>query len=186
MEDNEELIKIKLTQGQFAIIDKEDYNKISEYKWFAVKSRNSFYAASHGKKRETIKMHRVILGLTERKQVCDHIDHNGLNNSKSNLRVCTDSENAKNTTSRKGASSKYLGVSDSPTRKRKLKSGGYSINERNRKWLVQIQCDKKKSYVGRFATEIEAAIAYNKVAIEKFGSFANINNVCLQQKNEKN
>jgi hypothetical protein len=177
MDDNEELMQIPLTQGKFAIIDKDDYDKICDYKWFAVKSRNSYYAASHGKNRETIKMHRVILGLNDKKQICDHIDHNGLNNSKFNLRVCTDSENAKNTTSRNGASSKYLGVSYSPIRKRKLKSGGYSFNEHNRKWLTQIQCDKKKSYVGRFATEIEAAIAYNKVAIEKFGSFANVNKI---------
>jgi|LakMenE01Jun11ns_1017448.scaffolds.fasta_scaffold9218745_1 hypothetical protein len=177
MEDNE-LIKIPLTQGKFAIVDKEDYSKIMNYKWFAVKSRNNFYAATHGEKRETIKMHRLILGLSEKNKICDHIDHNGLNNSKSNLRVCDNSQNIKNTTSRIGSTSSYLGVSFRPVRKRKLKDGGYSVVNVKNKWVSQIQCNKKKYFIGRFETEKEAAVAYNNEALKKFGEFANLNKIC--------
>lgn len=175
MEDSEEIIKIKLTQGFYAVIDKEDLDKVSKFNWFAVKSRRAIYAATHGENRETIKMHRVIMGLTESKLICDHIDHDGLNNRKQNLRVCTNSENVKNTTSRKNTSSKYLGVCYRPVRKRKLKNGDYSINEYTKKWVSQIQCNGKKFFIGRFLEEEQAAIAYNKIAFEKFGEFANLN-----------
>ena len=178
MEDNEVIIKIPLTQGKFAIIDKEDYDKVMEYKWFAVRDKNNFYAATHGKNRETIKMHRLILGLNDRNNICDHKDHNGLNNTKSNLRVCTFNENIKNTSSRINSTSVYLGVCYKPTRKRRLKNGNYSITNIKNKWVSQIQCNKKKYFIGRFETEKEAAIAYNNEAIKKFGEFANLNNIC--------
>lgn len=175
MEDNEDLIKIQLTQGMVAIIDKEDYGKVCSYKWFAVRSRGNYYAAAHGVNRETIKMHRVIMGVVNSKIICDHKDHNGLNNRKENIRICSNSENVKNTTSRKNTTSKYLGVCYKPTRKRKLKSGHYSISEYTKKWVAQIQCNGKKFFIGRFLEEKQAALAYNKAATEKFNDFANLN-----------
>lgn len=178
MDDNEEIIKVELTQGMFALVNKSDYDKICGYKWFAVKSRNNYYAAAHGPKRETIKMHRLIMGLNDSNVICDHIDHNGLNNTRLNLRTCNSSQNIKNTTSRKGSTSNYLGVCYKPTRKRRLKSGNYSVCEMKKKWSAQIQCDKNKYFIGRFETEKDAAIAYNREAIKKFGEFANLNKIC--------
>ena len=105
---------IELTKGQVALVDDEDYENLSKFNWRCRKcTDNLFYASLYlykDGKSVTIGMHRFIMNVSDRKLVVDHIDHNGLNNQKSNLRVCTVSENAKNSRSRRGSSSIYLGV----------------------------------------------------------------------------
>lgn len=91
----------------------------------------------------------------------DHIDHNGLNNQKSNLRNCTHRQNAMNNSSR--GSSKYLGVS--------------IVGRGRQKGMIsaEIKMNYRKIHIGVFSTEIEAAKAYDKKAKELFGEFANLN-----------
>ena len=107
-------------------------------------------------------MHRVIMNTLGNMNV-DHIDHNGLNNQKENLRNCTQSENARNRTSRKGSTSKYLGVSKCH---KIMKYGIYYY------YRVKIN---QRQHVGNFKTEIEAALAYNEAALKYYGEFANLN-----------
>ncbi|MHC4659365.1 MAG: HNH endonuclease signature motif containing protein, partial [Planctomycetota bacterium] len=99
---------IPLTQGKFAIVDADDYDRLAKYKWCATKNGQTFYAcrASRGKK---IFMHREIMKPPKGLQV-DHIDRNALNNRKTNLRPCTKAQNNRNTGPRRNSSSTYKGV----------------------------------------------------------------------------
>ena len=92
--------------------------------------------------------------------VCDHINHNGLDNRKQNLRNCTITQNNANSRSARGASSKYKGV---------------SRNKKRKKWAAYIKKGKKQTRIGFFEDETEAAIAYDKAAKKYHGEFANLN-----------
>lgn len=148
---------IPLTQDKIAIIDDEDYNLISYYKWSAHKDNRMYYARAWGKERKKmLRMHRVIMNAKSNQQI-DHINHNGLDNRKSNLRFVNQNQQSQN--SRKFQSkttSKYKGV-----------------RYQWKKWEVNIQRD----YIGRFDEEIDAAKAYNKEAIKRFGKYACLNQI---------
>ena len=155
---------IWLTQGQFTLVDDKDYEKLSKHKWYAIKKNNAFYAVRNivkdNNKRTMLLLHREILNITDRDIITDHIDHNGLNNKQSNLRKATWSENNANRRPTENSSSKYLGV---------------GFVKKSKKWICQIQKDKKLIYIGTFDNENDAAMAYNKKAIELHGEFANTN-----------
>ena len=106
--------RIPLTQGKYAIVDPDDFERLNKHKWCAVKSCNTFYAGRTiyvGKKNISIRMHRQILHPPENLFV-DHINHNGLDNRKANLRPATRSQNSRNRIiiRRKNSTSKYKGV----------------------------------------------------------------------------
>jgi len=84
---------IPLTQGRFAIVDPDDYDWLNQYKWYAAKCRTTFYAY-RSKTRTTVNMHREIM-CAPKGMICDHKNHNGLDNRKSNLRLCTNRQNQK-------------------------------------------------------------------------------------------
>jgi len=139
------------------LLDDEDFALVSNYTWCVTNGRGTFY--SHTKiKDKTVYMHRLILGLTDPKIPCDHIDHNGLNNQRNNIRACTQSQNLCNRSPNKNGSSKYLGV---------------SWDKEHRKWKVLIH----NKFLGRFNLETDAAKAYNKAAKEIHGEFANLNSI---------
>ncbi len=150
--------RIPLTRGQFALVDAEDYYQLSKLNWFAINSNRTFYAA-RAHKGKTVKMHREIMGGPGH-LVVDHIDRNGLNNRKSNLRICTNAQNIRNAGPRGKGLSKYKGV---------------SRHTRGKKWTAVIQLNNKTHYLGYFSDEIEAARAYDKRAKELHGEFACLN-----------
>lgn len=126
-----------------------------------------------GKRNRTvIKMHRLIMNAKTNQNI-DHIDGDGLNNQKSNLRFCTHLENMRNRKSNKGSSSKFVGVSKFiSTKRNKLKNG--SIKEyRYEYWMAQIS----GKYIGNFSTEKEAAIAFNKATLKRDKKFNKLNNI---------
>ena len=155
--------KILLTQGKFALIDDEDYEWLSKYKWCAHKLFNTFYAERHNPDNhdKIIKMHREILGLTEEnKNLVDHKDRNGLNNQRYNLRIASHSINKYNCKLYKSNSSGQRGVTWSKDK---------------RKWMVKINKNGDSIFYGYFSNIIEAAKAYDKAAIRFYGKDAKLN-----------
>lgn len=154
---------IPLTQGYFVKVDDDDFDFLSQWKWHVhmdKKLGGTFYAKRkiwENKVSKDIRMHRVITNAPKELDV-DHMDGDGLNNQKSNLRVCTKSENQRNQRPQKGTSSQYKGVQ---------KSG--------KKWEAKIHVDNKVAWYKSFENEIEAAIARDKKAIELHGTFARLN-----------
>jgi len=103
--------KVRLTQAQYALVDDDDYEAINKHSWYAVKGKHTYYAAYRGKRdkngyRLTYYMHRVLLGLPpypldKNKLEVDHINKNGIDNRKCNIRIATKSGNAMNRDNRK-------------------------------------------------------------------------------------
>jgi hypothetical protein len=158
-------MEIYVGNGQFAKIDVEDYDKVKGY-WWSLSTKRGFtqYAQAHSshdsKSRLHLSMHRLILGLTDTGLV-DHINGDGIDNRKSNLRIATTQENAFNQKSNRG-SSKFKGV---------------SFRKDNNLWRAYITKDGKRTYLGDHATEVDAAMAYNKAASQQFGIYARLNHV---------
>lgn len=149
-------------------MDDEDFEELSKHKWHVKRSKRQaqHYVTrtvkdENGKYNKKRFMHRDIM-KPEKGMMVDHIDHNTLNNQKSNLRVCTHSQNQMNRRIEKGKSSRFKGVS-------KCKKKGM--------WEACIQANRKQKYLGAFDSELGAAIAYNDAARELFGEFANLNEI---------
>jgi hypothetical protein len=158
-------MRIPLTQGQFAIVDPQDYERLAKYKWHLAKSLTGLYAArwqriGPGGQRKKIWMHRQVIDVPEH-LVCDHVNGNGLDNRSANLRPATFSQNLCNRPKRKSKTrSKYKGL---------------EWDKIQRKWKVRIQYKGQKVYLGSFSSEIDAANAYDKKAKALFGEFASFN-----------
>lgn len=149
---------IPLTQGKFAIVDAADYPALIRYKWTVLAAPNTFYAVrSEGKTQ--IRMHRQILNAPPH-LVVDHINHNGLNNARKNIRLCTRAQNNRNQHSHKNSSSKYKGV---------------TWSKKDKTWFARIHKNKKTYYLGFFKKETDATRAYDKKAKKLFGQFAYLN-----------
>jgi len=101
-----EPLRIKLTFGKVAIVDPEDYDRVSKYNWCAVDDGRCWYAHTFKRDGTPMAMHRLILN-TPAGLFVDHIDHNGLNNRRSNLRLCTNRQNQQNRRPTAGGSSRY-------------------------------------------------------------------------------
>jgi hypothetical protein len=157
--------KIPLTRGQFAVVDPDDYYRLSEHKWRISKDYGKFYAirtgrSQDGKKRKAIRMHREVAKTPDGLE-CDHINSDSLDNRKANLRSATRMQNSWNRSkSSKPSYSKYKGV---------------TFDKKMQKWLAQIRVRGKHISIGRFKDEIQAAKAYDKAAKKHFGEFAKLN-----------
>lgn len=153
---------ISLTRGKQAIVDDEDFEWISKHKWLATGTGTKFYAARHtwdGIRVSRIYMHREILNLPKGIEV-DHINGNGLDNRRSNLRQATRAENQRNRMKSSHSVSIYKGV---------------SFDKRRNRWRARIKVDQKEKWIGFFMKEIDAAYAYDRVARQYFGNYANLN-----------
>jgi len=159
--------EIKLTQGKVALVDDEDFEKLNQFKWYTRKCGNVFYAARMSETnlgyRIILPMHRVVMN-TPKDMKTDHIDHNGLNNQKSNLRICTNIQNVYNKRPQINSSSKYRGVS-------------FIKSSSKKKWRAAIKHNGKDYHLGCFEYEIDAAKAYNIAANKFWGEFAYMNQV---------
>jgi len=150
------MAEIKLKSGEICLIDDEDFNRISEFKWYLTKGK---YARGYIKGDKMRFMHRFILSISDPKIMIDHKNRNGLDNRKENLRICTSKQNHSNVEKYKGTS-KYKGV---------------SWDKKSNKWKASLTTDNKSRHLGFFVDEVEAAKAYDSAAIEIFKEYSCIN-----------
>ena len=139
-------------------IDDEDIYKINKYKWTLKKNKYTYYVCTYIKGRPLF-MHRVITNASKG-EICDHINHDGLNNMKSNLRLCTKAENNRNNLKHCKSSSKYKGI---------------TYDKKNKKYRAVIWYNYKFIHLGRYINEIDAARAYNLAAEKYHKEFACLN-----------
>lgn len=140
-----------------ALIDLDDVDKVKNIKWHRSDlQRSTYYCLSNDP--EWKRIHRLIMGVTDKNIVVDHINHNGLDNRKSNLRICTSGQNTCNCLTSKNNKSGHKGVYWSKERK---------------KWCAQISINNKTKGLGRYDTIEEAIEAREKAAKEYYGEFAN-------------
>lgn len=151
--------RIPLTQGKFALVDDEDFAELSKVKWCF--SKGYAVRSVRLEKRGTILMHREILSA-KKGQECDHINMNGLDNRRANLRVCTRAENARNRPKDRDNTTGFKGV---------------ALEKRTGKYVAQIHILGKHYHFGTFKSAKEAALAYNEAAPKYFGEFAQLNPV---------
>lgn len=153
--------KIYLTKGKVALVDDGDFEYLNQWRWSFAGGTAGNYARrnNHGDGRKTILMHRLIMNAPDGVLV-DHRDGNGLNNQKSNLRLCTHAQNMANRLSLTNSTSGYRGVSYH-------KGRGF--------WVAYISHNNKQIHLGKYATAEEAAHAYDAAAQRLQGEFARLN-----------
>jgi hypothetical protein len=150
---------VPLTQGQYAVIDPEDWPAVSQYKWCALKTTNTWYAV-RGQKNTNGKwrlqyLHTFLTGFTE----TDHVNTYGLVNRRCNLRPA-EGMNSRNTWSSRNGASKYKGV---------------SLTRNKKSWSAFIWNNGATRYLGTFTNEVDAAQAYDEAARSVAGKHARYN-----------
>jgi hypothetical protein len=155
------MIKVPLSQGKVALIDDEDAPRVLQHKWTYTRvNQRRAYAQTKirvGAKQRTLYMHRLILDAPAGELV-DHINGNGLDNRRENLRLATVAQNTRNSRQRRGSAAGYKGV-----------------RRRGDKWQARIAVNSKQIHLGVFSSKEEAAQAYDTAAREHFGEFAVLN-----------
>jgi AP2 domain len=152
----------KRAAGRVALIDDEDYKLVMAYRWNANLRGNTTYAMAYlrgsgagGNPCANVMMHKLITGWPQ----TDHIDHNGLNNQRANLRPATQAQNQANSLPQQH-SSRYRGV---------------RWYRRVGKWMAQIKINGRAIHLGYFLIEEDAAHAYDRAALAAWGEYACLN-----------
>ncbi len=155
---------IPLTQGKVAIVDIEDYERLACFKWAALRRGRQHiiwhavrYAGGGRRNQHYSYMHREVINARA-EFVVDHIDGDGLNNRRSNLRECTTPQNVRSQIKRQGQ--EYKGI---------------TFSKKEQKWIAQIKNESVARRIGTFDKAIDAARAYDRAAILYHGDFARIN-----------
>jgi hypothetical protein len=158
-----EFRRIYLGEGEWTILDQQDYYRFGGFKWSFMGNRGKVYAVRSTRiKKDKIKilpLHREIM-KPRKGFVVDHKNCDSLDNRRANLRLATRAQNSYNRRKIKNATSKYIGV---------------SFDKQKKKWQVQIRRKEKNIWLGRFKSEIEAARAYDEAAKKYHGEFARLN-----------
>jgi hypothetical protein len=163
--------RVLLTRNQYAIVDPADFYVVSKYKWHARKSTQTYYATStqyENGNRINLHMHRLVMQYKLSPERCtlhadllvDHINGDGLDNRRANLRLATSAQNNYNRRITSRRTSKYKGVDYRPSK---------------RAYRARITVDKKKIFLGHFTDEISAARAYDAAARKYHKDFACLN-----------
>jgi hypothetical protein len=163
-------MEIPLSTGGIALIDDDDYHLVAGYKWrriWSVRAKTDYAGIRIGQSpgSRMLWMHRVILGLTDRWTLTDHRNFNGLDNRRENIRIASDSQNKFNRHKYANNRSGFKGV---------------YFHKAVNSWVAKISFNKTQYPLGKFSSPVEAAIAYDRAAVELFGEFACLNFPILQ------
>jgi hypothetical protein len=149
--------QIPLTKGKFTLVDDDVYEWAKDYNWFVSKNCNTWYAHrmtsrkdDPESKQHVIQLHRMIMDCSKDLKI-DHIDGNGLNNQRFNLRIATDRQNSQNKISHRNG---------------RLVGCQFRKDLVSKPWMARIVIDRKTKYLGYYATEQEASAAYFKALEE--------------------
>ncbi len=157
------MAEILLTRGCVALVDDEDYEFLSKYKWHVTIRKRTAYAVRYSgtgrKDKSSIYMHQQILDSNS--TPVDHINGDGLDNRRENLRIAGYTGNTRNSRAKEG-------------KKHSIYKGVYRFRD-NGNYFSSIWLSGKSKYLGTFGNEIDAAKAYDKAARENFGEFARLN-----------
>jgi hypothetical protein len=155
-------MEIQLSRGKLALIDDTDVERVMPYRWFAMQTRkDKWYAAAHVEGRnKLVYLHRFLAG-PKHNEVVDHVNGDGLDCRRENLRVCTNTENQWNTSGKTfRKSSQYKGV---------------TFDKAMNRWKARLGVSGKVICSPTFSTAEEAARAYDELAIAHHGNFARLN-----------
>lgn len=156
---NDKIRYIPLTRGLHAIVDAEDYEWLSKYKWSVQPAAcGETWYAKRTYRGHLVLMHRLIM-KPPKGMFVDHINGNGLDNRRCNLRICTPMQNSCNRSKMRGAAYKYVGVT--PCGKRT--------------YQVTVMHKGKTYREGPFTDEVEAAKARDRLALKHHGPYAHLN-----------
>ena len=157
--------QIPLSKGKVATVDDADFEWLNQWKWTAIacgRTRKFFYAYRYPgtrNKRKLVLMHRVIARASESEMV-DHRDLDTLNNQRSNLRICTRSQNNHNCRVKKNNKAGIKGI---------------HFEKDSQKWIAEICVNYRRIKLGRFSDPLKASQAYDKACEKYFGDFARTN-----------
>lgn len=152
---------IPLTKGCVAIVDDEDYDRLAAIKWHATSRRGRPRYAASREGGAHLYMHREVLGLPTGSGEVDHVDGDGFNNRRANLRLATHAQNA------------YGQKVQSRPKSSRFK--GVHLDRRTGRWIAMVKQHQRARHLGVFDSEVEAARAYDAAAREAFGDFARLN-----------
>lgn len=158
---------IELTNGFKAVIDDEDFELIKGYRWTALNSKGKFYAIAtwslgDGKQRHVL-MHRLLLGITDRNVLTDHIDGDGLNNRRGNLRKCNHAENMRNSAVRSHSRSGVKGVRvEKSGNKEMLRVRVRKDGVTYRKWFALTDMAGAEAWAKKMRAELHGEFAYEQ------------------------
>lgn len=151
-------MKIPISSGRHALIDEDDYELLSKYRWCTSHgyASTSVYLGGGRKNKKSVvyRMHRLVMDA-QPGQIVDHINGNRLDNRKQNLRFCTHAENMRNSKPHKNSTQPYKGV-----------------KKHRNKWLARIMHNRKEVSLGMYETPEQAAEAYDSAAKKYHGEFA--------------
>jgi hypothetical protein len=150
--------QVPLTRGLVALVDETDWPVVSQFKWRPYRGTSTWYAIADIDGHR-VRMHRLILKPPDDVLV-DHRNHNGLDNTRRNIRPCNNQQNVMNARAKRRGTSRFKGV---------------CWHKASGKWSAEIFYNEQKWHLGLFVNEEDAARSYDRKAAELFGQFAYLN-----------